>query len=321
MNFKAVLKTISLIPLQIFLSAKSSVGGQAIIEGVMMRSKGKVSWAVKKDSGDIVVETEPFISIIKKHRFLAKPFLRGAINLYESLVLGYKALSRSAELSSEMPQESEKVKPKNKATERFYSYLNFAIAMIISIEIFMYLPMWILSHFVPKDSAFLFNTLAGALRIVFFIVYLLLISMWKEVRRLFEYHGAEHKAIFTYENMQTLELENMRPYSTLHPRCGTSFIFLVGIVCIFLFSIVDAIFITTIGPYPNVLVRLLVHLALVPVVGGSSYEVLRLSDRYRNIPVVGALVKPGLWLQKITTKQPDDTQLTVASMALKAVVS
>lgn len=321
MNFKATLKTISLIPLQIILAAKNSVGGQAIIEGVMMRSKGKVSWAVKKDSGEIVVETEQFISIIKKHRFLAKPFFRGAVNLYESLILGYKALSRSAELSSEMPQENKIEKPRNKSSEKFYSYLNFAIAMIISLGVFMYLPMWILSHFVPKNSALLFNTLSGALRIIFFIAYLLLISLWKEVRRLFEYHGAEHKAIFTYENMQTLDLENMRPYSTLHPRCGTSFLFLVMIVCIFLFSVIDAVFISTIGPYPNVLVRLLVHLALVPFVGGSSYEVLRLSDRYRKIPLVGALVKPGLWLQKITTKEPDDIQLTVASMALKAVVS
>jgi uncharacterized protein YqhQ len=320
MSIKTILKTALLFPLQITSAAKNSVGGQAIIEGVMMRSKGKVSWAVKKNTGEIVVETEPFISIISKHRLLAKPFFRGAVNLYESLVLGYKAISRSAEISSEMPRESKDSKPKNKATESFYSYLNFAIAMIISLSIFMYLPMWILSHFVPKDSALLFNTLTGALRIIFFIVYILLISLWKEVRRLFEYHGAEHKAIFTYENMQPLELENMRPHSTLHPRCGTSFIFLVGIVCIFLFSIVDAVFITTIGPYPNVLVRLLVHLALVPFVGGSSYEVLRFSDRYRNIPAVGALCKPGLWLQKITTKEPDDIQLTVASMALKAVV-
>jgi uncharacterized protein YqhQ len=140
------------------------------------------------------------------------------------------------------------------------------------------------------------------------------------MRRVFEYHGAEHKAIFAFEDDKELTLDNMRPYTTLHPRCGTSFLLLVGIICILIFSIVDALIITTIGPYPSVAARLGVHLLLIPLVAGCSYEALKLSDRYRHVPIVGAMILPGLWLQKITTRQPDDSQLEVASAALKAVL-
>lgn len=320
MKLKEILTQIGLFPLISALSAKKpSVGGQAIMEGVMMRSMSNVSWAVRKSSGEIVVEQEQFISASKKYKILRKPIFRGAVSLYESLVLGYKALSRSADISMDLPPE-DKDKPRSKAKETFYSYMNFIVAMAITLSLFMYLPMWILSHFVPKESALLFNILAGSLRLIFFLAYLLLISLWKDVRRLFEYHGAEHKAIYTYENKKELQVENMRGYSTLHPRCGTSFLLLVMLVCILLFSIIDAVIITTIGTYPNVLTRLLVHIVLIPLVAGSSYEVLRFSDRYQSFPIIGALIKPGLWLQKITTREPDDKQLEVASMALKAVV-
>ena len=140
------------------------------------------------------------------------------------------------------------------------------------------------------------------------------------MRRIFEYHGAEHKAIFAYEDGKELTLDNMRPYTTLHPRCGTSFLLLTGIVCILLFAIVDALFISLFGPYPSVMVRVLVHLLLVPLIAGSSYEALKLSDRYKRVPLIGALILPGLWLQKITTKPPDDRQLETASAALRAVL-
>jgi uncharacterized protein YqhQ len=184
----------------------------------------------------------------------------------------------------------------------------------------MYAPMWILSHVVPADSSIVFNSLAGVIRIILFLAYIILISQWKEMRRVFEYHGAEHKAIFTYEDDKPLSLDNMRAYTTLHPRCGTSFLLLVALVCILLFSIIDAIFIQVIGPYPNTVIRLLVHLALIPLVGGTSYELLKLSDRHRRLPIVGALIMPGLWLQKITTREPDDSQLDVAAEALKAAL-
>jgi uncharacterized protein YqhQ len=169
-----------------------------------------------------------------------------------------------------------------------------------------------------KNTALGFNFFAGSIRIALFILYLVVISMWKDIRRIFEYHGAEHKAIFTYENDKELTLENMKPYTTLHPRCGTSFLLLVALVCIFLFSIIDAIIMRFIGPYPNVAVRFCVHIGLIPLVAGMSYEVLRLSDRFQRIPPVKMMIMPGLWLQKITTKEPDDEQLQVAASALKA---
>jgi uncharacterized protein YqhQ len=142
----------------------------------------------------------------------------------------------------------------------------------------------------------------------------------KDIRRIFEYHGAEHKAIFAFEDEKELTLENMQTYSTLHPRCGTSFLILVGLVCVFLFTIIDALYITYVGPYPNVLARVFTHLLLVPLVSGISYEALKLSDRYQHIPLVRILIKPGLWLQNITTRQPDAQQLEVASLALRAAL-
>jgi uncharacterized protein YqhQ len=238
-------------------------------------------------------------------------------------MIGYKALSRSAEIALEEERQAKggTADPvKQKSGDMIMSWAIFVFTLIISIGLFMYAPMWLLSHFIPPDSAFAFNIFAGIIRIVLFLAYLLLISLWEDMRRVFEYHGAEHKAIFTYEDDKELTLDNMRPYTTLHPRCGTSFLLLVALLCILLFSIVDALIIGQFGPYPHVSVRLAVHLLLIPLVAGSSYEMLKLSDRYRHLPLVGMLILPGLWLQKITTRKPDDRQLEVAAEALKAVV-
>lgn len=316
-----------LIPLIAYLAApkKRKVGGQAIIEGVMMRGKNNISWAVRKNENEVVVERQVYISAGKKHKILAKPVLRGAVSLFESLIIGYKALTRSAEIIEDAEREKAgasgtKVNARSKTGDSIAAGFGLVVSLLVVFGVFMYLPMWILSHVVPKESALLFNTLAGALRIVFFLVYLLLISLWKEIRRVFEYHGAEHMAIFTYEDDRKLTLQNMRRFTTFHPRCGTSFLLVVGIICILLFSIVDAAYILLTGPYPTVLARFAVHLLLVPLVSGTSYEILRLSDRYKNVPLVGALIKPGLWLQKITTKTPDDSQLEVAARALTAAL-
>ncbi len=303
-------------------SKKNTVGGQAIIEGVMMRGKNKISWAVRKNPQEVVIEQENFVSIVKKYPVLKTPVIRGAINLYESLVIGFKALSRSAEIAEAEinAQSGNKEKKVNPVLEKLYSFLSLSLSLVIMLGLFMYAPMWIFSNFVPKESALLFNILAGVFRIILFLGYLYLISKWKEIRRVFEYHGAEHKAIFAFEDGKDLTLENMKPYSTLHPRCGTSFLFLVGFICILLFSIVDALYISFFGPFPNVLFRFFIHIFLIPLVSGTSYEVLKLSDRYQNIAIVRTLIKPGLWLQKITTKEPDRDQLEVASLALKAVI-
>jgi uncharacterized protein YqhQ len=294
---------------------KNKVGGQAIIEGVMMRSKQKISWAVRRPNGETAVERFPFISLSKQHKILAFPVFRGAINLYESLKLGYRALTRSAQIAADEPEQKQPAG--GGPREKLSFVMSFVVAFAISLGIFMYLPMFV-SQIFYKNSAIEFNFSAGAIRIALFILYLFLISMWKDIRRIFEYHGAEHKAIFTYEADKELTLENMRPYTTLHPRCGTSFLFLVALMCIFLFSILDAIIMKYIGPYPNVAVRFLVHFALIPLVAGMTYEAQRFSDRFQHIPPVKLIIMPGLWLQKITTKEPDDEQLQVAASALKA---
>ena len=313
--------------LMFIVAKRGKVGGQAIIEGVMMRGKDNVSWAVRKNSDDVVVERNEFISICRKYKILSKPVLRGAVSLVESLTVGYKALMRSAEIIEEeqrAAQQSESgetaSKKRNPTGEKIASGISITVSLVIAFGVFMYLPMWIFSRLVPDDSALLFNTLYGSLRIVFFLAYLIMISFWKEIRRVFEYHGAEHMAIYAYEAGKELTVENMRRFTTLHPRCGTSFLLLVGIVCILLFAVVDALFIRFFGPYPVVLARFGVHILLIPLVSGISYEVLKLSDRFQNIPVVNLLIKPGLLLQKITTKEPDDTQLAVAAKALEAAL-
>lgn len=303
----------------------SKVGGQAILEGVMMRGKEHIAWAVRKNQQDVVVEREVYTSVTKKYPILAKPVFRGAVSLFESLAIGMKALNRSAEIVEDEQRrvaesEGKKLKERNKTGEKIATGFSLVFSLVFAFGIFMYLPMWIFSHFVPKDSSLLFNALSGIVRIIFFLVYLVGISLWKEIRRVFEYHGAEHKAIFTFEDGKDLTLENMRPYTTFHPRCGTSFLFLVGFICVFLFSIIDALYIAAFGPYPTILMRFAVHLLLVPLISGISYEVLKLSDAYSHVPVVGFLIQPGLLLQKITTKNPDDSQLDVAAQALKAVV-
>ena len=317
------LRILLFLPAVFFLSKTKKVGGQAIIEGVMMRCKQKVSWAVRDPGGALVVEQFPFVSAASKSRLWRLPVMRGAANLYESLVIGYKALSRSAEIAAEEESDTGKdpaARQKKKTNNAIASWASFGFALLVSAGLFMYAPMWLLSQVVPADSALVFNTLAGIIRIALFLAYLLLISLWKDMRRVFEYHGAEHKAIFAFEDGKELSFDNMRPYPTLHPRCGTSFLLMVALLCILLFSVVDAVFITLIGPYPHVLARFAVHMLLVPLVAGSSYEALKLSDRYQRLPLVSALILPGLWLQKITTRKPDDRQLEVAATALKAVV-
>jgi uncharacterized protein YqhQ len=341
-----LLRAPALIPA--LFSAKDSVGGQALIEGVMMRGKEKVSWAVRKPAGDAVVESFPFVSITKRNAFCGIPVIRGVINLFESLSWGYKALSRSADIAIiEEEKAAERDKkgsaggdspPINAKTasagddsppntrkasfgDKMLSALSFVIAFAISIGLFMYAPMWV-ANGIPyvKDSPMLFNLTAGIVRITLFLIYMALISLWSEMRRVFEYHGAEHKTIFAYEDGKPLTLENIEPYTTLHPRCGTSFLILVAICSILLFTVIDALYIQHFGNFVSLFHRLGVHFVMIPLVAGTSYEFLKLSDRYMHVPVVGALVKPGLWLQKITTRKPDSSQIEIAVKALEAAL-
>jgi uncharacterized protein YqhQ len=338
MQIPKYLQTISLLPL-FSADEKNNVGGQALIEGVMMRGKEKVAWAVRKPSGETVTESFPFVSLSKRVKILGIPVIRGVINLFESLNWGYKALSRSADISIEededeeetpssdvmMPFEDNKQSPsggkETSIKDKIVLSLTMIIALAVSVGLFMLAPMWAAQNTpVVKDSPMLFNLMAGAVRIALFLIYISLVSLWSEMRRVFEYHGAEHKTIFAHEDGKALTIENVEPYKTVHPRCGTSFLILVAICSILLFSVIDTLYIQYFGQFVNVFHRFAVHLILIPLVAGMSYEALKLSDKFQRLPVVGWLIAPGLWLQKITTRKPDSSQIEVAIKALEAAL-
>jgi uncharacterized protein YqhQ len=301
-------------------AADPKVGGQAIIEGVMMRSKENVSWAVRRADGAVAIERFPFISISKRIAVLGKPILRGAIGLYESLRWGLTAITRSAELAAEESDDAQSAGTKRGVGQAIANASSIGVALILSFGLFLYLPLKLLSFVIPRESALLYNFLAGGIRIVLFLGYLTAISLMKDIRRVFEYHGAEHRAIFAFEDGKPLTLDAMESYTTFHPRCGTSFLLLVALICIAIFAVIDALIIHYIGPYPTPLIRTLVHIAFIPAVSGTSYEVLRLSDKFQHIRPVAWLIQPGLWLQRITTRRPDAEQMHVAADALKAAL-
>lgn len=300
-------------------AAPPTVGGQAIIEGVMMRGKQSFSMAVRRKNGEIICRREPYIALSKRHKWLAFPVLRGFASLMESLSLGIKALNFSADIAMQDEKGHTEIKAKT-WKDSLASGLTLVASLGIALVLFMYFPLLVSSIIQKDQNPFVFNLLAGAIRIAIFLGYLWAISRWKDIQRIFEYHGAEHKAIFMYEAGQDLTIENAQAYATQHPRCGTSFLLIVALVCIFLFGIVDGIIGSIFGPYPTVLHRFLVHVVLIPLVSGVSYELLKASDRAKKNPVVEFLIRPGLLLQHITTRQPDAKQLEVAFAALKAVV-
>jgi uncharacterized protein YqhQ len=309
---------------------KNKVGGQALIEGVMMRGTEKIAWAVRKPGGETVIEAFPFVSITKKKPALGIPVVRGVVGLFESMKWGYRALSRSADIAMEeaeaAPPSSEEErstsKPKKASLkDQIYMGLTFVIAFAISISLFMYAPMWIANR-VPyvKDTPMLFNLMAGAVRIVLLLLYMMMISLWSETRRLFEYHGAEHKAIHAYEDGKALTIDNIEPYTTVHARCGTSFLVLVAVCGILMSSVIDTLHIQYIGEYANLFHRFGLRLIFIPLLAGVSYEALKLSAKYQKSAIVNFIIQPGLWVQKITTRKPDKSQIEVAIKALEAAV-
>lgn len=307
-----------------------NIGGQAVIEGVMMRGKYKISTAVRRLDGSITVKSEKYIGYSKRYKILNLPILRGAVALIESLVIGMKTLSYSADIAIEDEEKKEaekngkKYKKKTKEEESILAKaIPIILAVIIGIGIFMALPYYLTGHIpVTKQSnPIIFNLVAGIIRIFFFLTYIFLISFLDDVKRLFEYHGAEHKVIASYENKEELIPKNAMKYSTLHPRCGTSFLLIAAISCILVFAVIDAL----IGQYwtayiqPPWYLRLIVHLPLIPLVSGISYEFLRFTGKYKDYKIVKILALPGLGLQKITTKEPTKEQLEVAITSLNAV--
>ena len=279
---------------------KKFVGGQAVIEGVMMRGPGVTATAVREPAGTIVVQKEPTKSIADTYPILKKPFLRGCVALYESLVIGMKALSFSAKAAGDEEEEM--------------SNSEIAITMVIStifaIAVFLALPTFIVK-FIPgvQDNHVVLNLIEGVIRLVLFLLYIWGIGLTKDIQRVFQYHGAEHKTIHTYELDLPLTVENVRKQSRLHPRCGTNFLLIVMVVSIFVFAFLG---------WPNLLERILSRVLLMPVVAGIAYEVIRLTGRSEH-SFVKALIKPGLALQYMTTREPEDDQIEVAIRALEEV--
>ena len=299
-----------LLKFQLLINKSSIlVGGQAVMEGVMMRVPGAYATAVRDSKGNIQTDRHEFKSITETYPLLNKPLLRGIFGLFESLKIGYSTLQWSANIIAD--------EENNKISNKFVDVLLTVFSVSLALALFFAAPIGLTSWLFDKDQdAFIFNVISGIFRVVFFIVYLVLISLMKDVRRLFQYHGAEHKTVYNFESGKKLNVFNAQQFPTQHPRCGTSFIFIIMIVAILSFAFLD----TVIMLYVNELkiwMRLVFHIPFIPVVAGLGYELLKLTAKYRNNIFFLALAKPGLWLQNITTKQPDDEQVEVALKALE----
>ena len=276
-------------------------GGQAIMEGVMIRSRAHMVMCVRKPSNEISTNIETINPLNERYKVLGVPFLRGIVAMVESLYLGMKGIFFSANTALEgvTPEGEEPMKLS-------WKELAFVATGVIGITaLFLLLPLFLATWL--NLTGILFYITEAVIRLTMFILYLAVISVWSEVKRLFMYHGAEHKAINAYEAGVPMDVENVKRYSRLHPRCGTSFLFIVLIVSIVLFSI---------APISDFYFRIAYRIALIPVIAGISYELLRLSGRYKDSPITKILVAPGLAFQRLTTKEPTDDMLEVSIKAV-----
>ncbi len=324
---------------------KPNIGGQAVIEGVFLRAPWGYSLAVRRPDGNIETLKEKYEPLTKRYKILGLPIIRGCISLFEQLVLGIKMLNKSAEIAlkeeDEPPKWLKKVCDfisykfdisKEKVDSIFYKSFEVImtiLAFVIAIAVFMVLP-----HFFgqitvgnEKSHPILFNVIAGVVRVILFVGYIKLISYSKDIKRVFEYHGAEHKVVFAYENEGEVNVANAKKYQTAHPRCGTNFIFIVILVSIFIFSFATQ-FIIWLCPnfvdFPLILRKIIIifaHLFLLPLVAGVSYEVMKFSAKHENTWWSKIINAPGMFFQNLTTAEPDEEQLEVAIASLKTLLS
>ncbi len=302
-------------------AAPMQVGGQAVIEGVMMRAPGMVATAVRRADGSITVRQEPHVSWSDHFRWLKLPIVRGGIGLVEMMVIGIRTLNASAEIAMQDAEPAAGAGEKKPGTTGNRAlWVTVGLAFAGAMGLFFVIPL-LLASSIPGVTQLpaTFNLIAGLIRVLVLMLYLGLISLLRDVQRLFRYHGAEHKAVFTFERGLPLTVESARSQSRFHPRCGTSFLLIVMVSAIILFALLDTAIIALTGPI-TVATRLLTHLPLVPLVGGISYEFIKLSARHSDSTLGKALVAPGLWLQRITTKEPDEGQLEVALAALRSAL-
>ena len=280
---------------------KITIGGQAVIEGVMMRGPELVATAVRNPQGRIELEVKPVNSIADRYPIFKKPMLRGCVSLFESLVMGIRSLGYSAQMAGE---EDEQLTDRELAGTMIFA---FALAAVLFIAI----PTGAakLFHVITEDPEFL-NLMEGFLRLFIFMAYIFAISRMKDIQRVFQYHGAEHKTIACFEAGEALTVENVARHTRLHKRCGTSFLLIVMLVSIFVFAFLG---------WPDLAERIASRIVLLPVVAGISYEIIRFSANSDNC-LLGWAVKPGLWLQKLTTREPEPEMIEVAIESAKAVL-
>lgn len=288
------------------MDRRVSIGGQAVIEGVMMRSPNCIATAVRKPSGEIVYKKTMISS--KKGKLAEIPFFRGIVMLFDALVMGIKELTFSANEAED--KEEEQITQKE-------AILTTVISLGLGIGLFIVLPS-LIGSFLSANNKIYSNLIEAVLRLVFFILYIWLISFSKDIKRVYEYHGAEHKSIYAYENNMELTPENAKKFTTLHPRCGTSFLLIVMLIAIIVFSIIDYIVPTPTTFLGKLFIKLVLRVGLMPLIAGISYEIQRYSSKHLDKFCIKAIALPGLSLQKITTKEPNLEQLEVAIVAIKA---
>ncbi|MDR3258988.1 MAG: DUF1385 domain-containing protein [Fusobacteriaceae bacterium] len=286
------------------MSNRVTIGGQAVIEGVMMRSPKWIATAVRKPSGEIVYKKTKISDQMNKMSKI--PFIRGTFSLFEALVIGVKELTFSA---SQADENEENLTQKQAVLATVFS-------LCLGVLFFIALPSVIGSLFIKNNKLFS-NLFEALLRLTLFVFYIWIITLYKDIRRVYEYHGAEHKSIAAYEHFAELKPENAKRYTKLHVRCGTSFLLTVMLTAIIVFSAVDFIIPTPTGHIMRILQKTSLRILLMPIIAGISYELQRYSSKHLDNKIVKFLVSPGLLLQKITTKEPDLSQLEVAIVAIK----
>ncbi|MGA8489576.1 MAG: DUF1385 domain-containing protein [Terriglobales bacterium] len=294
------------------------VGGQAVLEGVMMRSPHAWAIACRKPSGEVSTHSEPLERLSEKHKWMAWPVVRGVITLGHAMTLGFRALKFSANVAlDELRPEPAPGQPEKKKLEisGWIAAVNIIFSVGFFIFMYKFLPLVATTELKRVNPVFgeqiVFNLVDGIIRLMLFLLFIWGTSLWKDIRRVYEYHGAEHKTVFAFENGDPLDTPSVQKYSTYHPRCGTSFLMTVMIISIFVYMVI---------PVTTFWARFAVRIALLPVIAGLSYEIIRFAARHRG-SLFALMTAPGLWMQRITTQPPSDEQAECAIIALDQAMS
>jgi uncharacterized protein YqhQ len=287
--------------------SKINIGGQAVLEGVMMRAPRSLAIAVRRPDGEISVKSEMVVPLSERFPIVKLPIVRGAVALFSSLIIGIQALNFSANEALAEGEAKEELSP-------WAMGGTMAVAFGFGILLFFIMPLYLTKMLTPVigESNIVFNLVDGVIRVAVFLFYIIGISRMSDIQRVFQYHGAEHKSIFTFEAGEELIVENVRKYSCLHPRCGTSFLLIVMLVSILVFSLIPKLW-----PF---YFKAVSRIILLPVIAGVSYEILKWTAKHDSHPLVKLVISPGLALQRLTTREPDDSQIEVAIRSMKVAL-